>query len=593
MTSKNLAFYPFVGLLTGLLLMGCSTPVNRIETREGQVIHWPVVKPGSLAELREQCDLSARFLAPPQGANIELNARICVDSGRGQVEERRKACSQDAGVKAARAANEREVQLTACAHGRAQYAEDSLRQADFFAFKKAQTPRDWSNFVKSVSTVDRLGLAKEARQRLASSCVPWALETAPPAAIRDWLAIYSPLSDTDCAGFVNLARSKLQRIDFLALGESIDAMSKFVQSYAGNDSLGLVPDVKVRLEKQRLLKIELAEIETKRLQRAADTAAVAAAKTPQQMQALMIELGNRDAELSNLLNQRLKEFSANESAYILSASIEELKSFLQTRFTYATVASAAVTEGGLVNAEKLLRMKLSELALSGEGIQLEPLLTDSFVDESTRKGVEEKLRRRYIERKDFTGMHRMFVQTRDSSYLKSAKGWQLSSEEGALLEEDAMSTLIAPSRLFSVKGRFSETSARSKTQENMGWFANFTSRVYLPLSGVLDVGLRPNPPLFLKYHAYRIDYLVELEFDRAEQLRSGVLGNTDKNVKLTRAIRGSVTVTPPQYQGTSTFDFGEVEAGYFQSGSAGGFTAILPLADPLIRVRLLTVTKAN
>lgn len=287
-----------------------------------------------------------------------------------------------------------------------------------------------------------------------------------------------------------------------------------------------------------------------------------------------------------VLDARMVAFVAAEAAWITSLDETGLRSFLKERSAIATTRELAATEEGLVSAKARLRDMLMVLARSGTDAQREGLLEDEYADVAVRDTAFARLRTDYLQRREFAPLYRLYKLRDDISLIKAAQGFARSADDRRKLEEIAVAKAKNPRRIFDVSGEFASTSVTSNVKENMGYFANFTVNVFKQIRGTVNVKLRPDSPLKLRHGRYTAWVDVGLYVPRDEELRSGILGNKNTSPNILKSETVSVTLSPPHYEGAVSFDFGNLNVGYFQSGSMGGYTAIRLTEDPRAQLNI-------
>lgn len=298
--------------------------------------------------------------------------------------------------------------------------------------------------------------------------------------------------------------------------------------------------------------------------------------------------GKNDAAVA-MLDARMVAFVAAEALSIGALDAAGLRTFLKARSVTASTKELAATEAGLALATSRLKGLLVAQVATGTDDQREALLTDEYADQDTRDKSLARLRADYAQRREFAPLYRLYKLTDDVALMKLAQPFARTTEDRRRLEEAAVMAVKNPGRLFDVNGEFSSTPVTSSVKENMGIFANFTVYVYKQTRGTIALKLRPDSPLRLRHGRYAVTVDVDLSMKRDEELRSGILGNKNTTPNIFKSDTATVTVSGPDYEGTARFDFGNLDVGYFQSGSRGGYTAIRLSENPQATLRIRSI----
>jgi hypothetical protein len=317
------------------------------------------------------------------------------------------------------------------------------------------------------------------------------------------------------------------------------------------------------------------------------------ARLPAQITRIRASLAGRDAAAEKQLEASLAAFVAGERQRIALMAVPELRSFIETRRVDSEDPNAAASPEGLAFAASELQRRYTQLAESGSREQLEDLLKAKDLGDAAKKQTLQRLRAEYLQKREFGPMHRLYELTGDIAFVASAIGFARTTAELAQLEAAAVKGLHSPGWLLEYHVSAKSGSASARVKENMGLFANFTSHVSAPVGGEVTVKLRPTAPIKLRHNSYRVVLSADLLVDRTNQLRSGFLGNRDTSDPVRKSITTSVVVGPPNYQASTTFSFGQIDLGYFQSGSHGGYTAIFPTDEGKVSVRINSISLAQ
>ena len=596
--------------LLALALLGCSAPQLR-STVDGSTLAEPPVYPANDREAHEFCDFEARnaFQQPENQTRARVECRgVLANFMRNQ-----------------RAACEGQRQLDARKTGRtpalnAQY-ESCLRRGTVFAdamrdrrryheLLRLQTESQLRSFLEAQRTSDSAALATEAQARLARHCGPVLPPDATAKEAHDWRDRFALVGPSQCVAHHAAVRRVLLRVSFAQAQGNLGALDRFIAEVGSEDPDGLKPQAReqaaalFQAQEQRAVD-ELrswAQAEAFLSSFGADPRSSQGAKARQIRDALRAEeLARLRTEPLLSLRQRLASDAATmppewaglvektlaergpveERALVATLDPAALREFLDTRSPAAKDPARQASAEGLAMARSRLLEHLAVLIAKGSDAEREALLKDDYINAELRSRAAGRLRADYIQKREFAPLIRLYGLTQDVSLLTAAQAHARSTGEKAQLEKLAVALLKVPARLFEVRGEFDASSASSDVQKNMGFFANFTASVYKPLKGTLHLRLRPDAPIRLSYGTYKLTVTVDIHADRQRTLRSGVLGNQDSAAPFATSKTFQLTLSPPSYAGSVRFDFGAQQLGYFQSGSAGGFTAIQLQADPV------------
>jgi hypothetical protein len=308
-------------------------------------------------------------------------------------------------------------------------------------------------------------------------------------------------------------------------------------------------------------------------------------------------LANNSSKLETdslaLLNRRVVLFEQKEADFLAAATFSELKEFLKTRSETANDPELAASEKGKQTAVQLLGEKWRAAIPNQSTEELKNNLTDPLAPNEIQNLSVERLKTIYIQTRNFSGMYQIFKIDSKVETLKQASQFASTIDDFRSLETASVKLLKVPARQFVVSADFSSASVSSNVKQNMGVFANFTANVFREFKGKVVVTQAEKPPIPLKYGRYAVWLNLDLVMSREEQMRSRVLRSYTKSNDVRKSTLVRVELDPISFSGSSEFSFGAIESGYFQSGSAGGFTAIFPTSDPVLQISISSINELS
>lgn len=145
-----------------------------------------------------------------------------------------------------------------------------------------------------------------------------------------------------------------------------------------------------------------------------------------------------------------------------------------------------------------------------------------------------------------------------------------------------------PGQFFTVNFSFNGTQLKTREKTNAGIFSMYEFFGSQSIGGKGTIAPSKNSPLLHSRAGYRVKLVASLKIPRVRQVRSNVLGDSDKSPETSASKEITLDMLPP-YKQSFEVDFGDVSLIYFDRGSRGGFTADWIIGDPKITFKITSV----
>ena len=181
---------------------------------------------------------------------------------------------------------------------------------------------------------------------------------------------------------------------------------------------------------------------------------------------------------------------------------------------------------------------------------------------------------------DFIKAYNLFNELTD---LKKAFKKARTPTEKAKIEQLAFSRIKTKAGLFKINLSLNEPIFTG--QNTSGGFTSQSSQYgYMKTRGSILIELSESLPYIPKYGTYSITVKLRQVVPLKRELRSNILGKSDKKYNETKEIFVTTFLSPPYNSETRKFNFDEIKIAYFNRGMMGGFTAEYPDHSPYLEV---------
>ncbi len=236
-------------------------------------------------------------------------------------------------------------------------------------------------------------------------------------------------------------------------------------------------------------------------------------------------------------------------------------------------------------------------AAQAEPDDIKDFLTDFAKADPDKRapGVFLKLIERMRGQNSFEGYYNAYLLIEQPVDAKQAQRLATNDEHRTKLEHLAVTALTDKSRLFSMAMTL-EPSATRSAQGGCWMFCEHNFTATRAVGGSISLkGNAAGSPIRLKQGVYDATVTVSVEVPRQAQQRSNTIwvGSFDKRDDVRVVKDFKLTLRPPSYEATVPFALGSVAIAFLNRGSAGGYTVITAIGNPVVTAQLKSLELAR